>query len=714
MVIGTGAITDFEGLYNEETLSGQVISDAQIPTPITITAPTNNKFVGGSGTFTLTYAFPENMTAGSIVLRLTDNTGSIINYSIPTFASSGSHSLTLTGSTIGLVDSKTYSLKLLANDVAGNAGSSSLVTGMVYDITNPSTVTHISPVALTYLNAPTPLLTWAGATDNYSSASNLRYTIEVSLAIDFSSILETSSNISATGFTLSTLTTNTGYYWRVKATDEAGNTGSFSTGTSFTFDNTPPVVSTLGSDTYIDNTTRSFTGYIKNGDTAVLHAKVTDNFNSNILASDLSANLSSIGGGASIAPTSYNTGTKLAVWAGVTTSCIDGNNNIPITANDRAGNTGNYTLTVVCDNTAPAVTNATLTNPSVGAYLSGGVTTNVTWNTSFYSSEASPIANPISIDYSTNSGSTWTPLVTLGANNGSTSWTIPSVDTANALARIVAIDKLGNTATGMVSFIIDSTNPSVSSSSILTPNGGEFFKGSTGTGINITWNPGVITDTNIATNPISLDYSINSGATWTSIVSGLANNGNYLWTVPVPAYDSPNIRIRLVAVDKAGHTTSDSSDANFTIDSTLPTITVNSPSTPPTTSYINNSGFDISANGTDTNIDKVYYSFSYGGNTYWNESGSGSWLGVQNWNVLCNTPAGCSAVNTSILPGPIVDGTVYTLVLRSIDKAGNLKDSSSFVYTGDTVAPSITNLVQSGSYFSGSVNISGTGSDVRS
>lgn len=93
MVIGTGAITDFEGLYNEETLSGQVISDAQIPTPITITAPTNNKFVGGSGTFTLTYAFPENMTAGSIVLRLTDNTGSIINYSIPTFASSGSHSL---------------------------------------------------------------------------------------------------------------------------------------------------------------------------------------------------------------------------------------------------------------------------------------------------------------------------------------------------------------------------------------------------------------------------------------------------------------------------------------------------------------------------------------------------------------------------------------------------------------------------------------------
>ena len=382
------------------------------------------------------------MTAGSIVLRFTDNTGSIINYPLPTFSSSGSHSLTLTGSVIGLVDSKTYSLKLLANDIAGNTGSSSPVTGFVYDITNPSTVTHISPAILAYTNTPTPILTWVGATDNYSSSSNLRYTIEVSLAVDFSSILQTSSNISGTGFTLSTLTTNTGYYWRVKATDEAGNTGSFSTGTLFTFDNTPPVISTLGSDTYVDNTTRSFTGYVKNGDTAVLHAKITDNFNNNILPSDIFANLSTLGGSSSISPTSYNTGTKLATWAGVTASCTDGIKNIPITANDRAGNTGNYTLTVVCDNTAPAVTNATLTNPSAGVYLSGGITTNVTWNTNFYSSEASPIANSVSIDYSTNSGSTWTSLVSLGANNGSTSWTIPSVDTANALARIVAIDKL--------------------------------------------------------------------------------------------------------------------------------------------------------------------------------------------------------------------------------------------------------------------------------
>lgn len=294
LVIGTGAITDSEGLYNEQALTGQTVSDGQTPSPIAITAPASNRFVGGNGAFSFSYSFPENMATGSIVLRFTDGSGSVVDHPLPSFSSSGSHSLTLTGSIIGLQDGKVYSLKLLANDVAGNAGSSSSVTGFVYDITAPGMVTHLAPLPLAYTNTPTPTLTWVGSLDNYSLSSNLRYTIEVSMMVDFSSVLQTASALAGTGFTLSPLSTNTGYYWRVKATDEAGNTGSFSTGTAFIFDNTAPVISTLGSDTYIDNTTRSFTGYVKNGDTAVLHAKVTDNFNTNIVASDISANLSSL------------------------------------------------------------------------------------------------------------------------------------------------------------------------------------------------------------------------------------------------------------------------------------------------------------------------------------------------------------------------------------------------------------------------------------
>ena len=345
------------------------------------------------------------MNTGSIVARFISASGATINYPVPAFSLSGSHSLSLTGSVIGLIDGQTYSLRLMANDIAGNAGISSPVSGIVYDITAPTVPTLLIPSLGSFISIASPMLTWAGSTDNYSSAPNLRYTMELSLVLDFSSILGTNTSIAGTGFTLTApLVTNTGYYWRVKATDEAGNTGSFSLVHSFTFDNTTPVVNTLGSNTYIDNTTRSFTGYVKNTDTAVLHAKITDNFQSTMLASDITANLSSLGGGSGVSPSSYNTGTNLAVWNSIIVSCADGVKNIPITATDRAGNIGTYTMTAVCDNTAPAITAGTFTSPSSGAYLSGGITTNITWNTGFYASEASPVANPISLDYSTNSG----------------------------------------------------------------------------------------------------------------------------------------------------------------------------------------------------------------------------------------------------------------------------------------------------------------------
>lgn len=288
----------------------QFVTDGQIPTPITISTPGNNLFVGGNGAFTFGYTFPENMNTGSIVVRFIDGSGTIINHSLSTYSLSGAHSLTLTGSVIGLVDGKTYSLKILANDVAGNSGISPTVTGLVYDITPPTAPIPSLPTAGAFINTTTPTLTWIGSTDNYTTAGNLRYTIEVSTAIDFSSILETDTSISGTSFTLlSPLTTNTGYYWRIKATDEASNTGSYSSTGTFTFDNTLPVISPLGSDTYIDNTTRSFTGYVKNTDTAVLHAKITDNFQANMTTADISANLSSLGGGAAVNPTGYVVGT---------------------------------------------------------------------------------------------------------------------------------------------------------------------------------------------------------------------------------------------------------------------------------------------------------------------------------------------------------------------------------------------------------------------
>ncbi len=207
----------------------------------------------------------------------------------------------------------------------------------------------------------------------------------------------------------------------------------------------------------------------------------------------------------------------------------------------------------------------------------------ITWNPAFYSTELSPIGSPIDIDFS-QTGASWSNLATAIPNSGSFTWSVPSVNLSGAQIRITATDKLGNTTSVIKTFVIDSTNPTVAIDAITTPNGGEYLKGSTGSGITITWNTGKVSDTNLGSTPVTLAYSTN-GSTWNTIASGLGNAGTYLWT-GVPALNSATVRIKLTATDLAGNTSTDISDADFTIDSTLPNIAVITPPTPATSSFI--------------------------------------------------------------------------------------------------------------------------------
>ena len=239
---------------------------------------------------------------------------------------------------------------------------------------------------------------------------------------------------------------------------------------------------------------------------------------------------------------------------------------------------------MTCDNTGPALLASSLLTPASGAYLSGGISYVITWNTGFYASESSPSSTPISIDYATASGASWTNLATSIANGGSFTWTVPAVNLPSAQIRLTATDKLGNTTSVIKSFTIDSTNPAVAADTITSPNGGGYFKGSTGTGIAISWNPAKLSDTNLSPTPITLEYSTN-GTLWNTIASNLANSGSYLWS-SLPALNAATVRIRLTATDLVGKTGTDTSDADFTIDSTLPTITINTPPTPPNNAFI--------------------------------------------------------------------------------------------------------------------------------
>lgn len=101
--------------------------------------------------------------------------------------------------------------------------------------------------------------------------------------------------------------------------------------------------------------------------------------------------------------------------------------------------------------------------------------------------------------------------------------------------------------------------PGTPSTTVTSPNGGETWL--TSSVHDITW-----TSANMSN--VNLDYTLDGGATWTPIASGVAAaNGRYSWTVP--ATTSTNAKVR---VSDAASTASDVSDAAFTITNTLPSV----------------------------------------------------------------------------------------------------------------------------------------------
>ncbi|HRK01794.1 MAG TPA: hypothetical protein PLH57_03955, partial [Oligoflexia bacterium] len=100
---------------------------------------------------------------------------------------------------------------------------------------------------------------------------------------------------------------------------------------------------------------------------------------------------------------------------------------------------------------------------------------------------------------------------------------------------------------------------------ITEPDNSDALKG--GANFDVTW---TATDTNMAANTITIDYSTDSGTNWTNIVTNTANDGTYTWAVP--ALNTANVQVRITAVDSLGNSDNENSTGNF-IDSTAPTLT---------------------------------------------------------------------------------------------------------------------------------------------
>lgn len=79
--------------------------------------------------------------------------------------------------------------------------------------------------------------------------------------------------------------------------------------------------------------------------------------------------------------------------------------------------------------------------------------------------------------------------------------------------------------------------------------------------VSINW----ITDDDEAVTQVDLHYAVNGGQSWRTIVTGIPDSGNYVWTVP--PIRSQNCKLRVTAKDSSGNAGSDVSDGVFSITS---------------------------------------------------------------------------------------------------------------------------------------------------
>jgi hypothetical protein len=176
-----------------------------------------NITVGGNGfgaskTITVTYdSSPVTLTTPGT----TDTNGTFtVSFKAPV-SKGGNHTITVTD---GIVPVQTFTFAL--------------------DSTPPSTPTLSSPASLTKL-AKIPTLSWTPVTD---SNGGITYTLQISKDNTFASVLIEKKGLTSPSYTLDTkipveklksVSKNTPYYWRVRATDAASNTSAWTTPQTF-------------------------------------------------------------------------------------------------------------------------------------------------------------------------------------------------------------------------------------------------------------------------------------------------------------------------------------------------------------------------------------------------------------------------------------------------------------------------------------------------
>lgn len=182
----------------------------------------------------------------------------------------------------------------------------------------------------------------------------------------------------------------------------------------------------------------------------------------------------------------------------------------------------------------------TVISPNTGESWEGNTNQTITWN-------STGVVDDVKLEYSTNNGASWNTIIASTPNSGSYGWLVPNTPSTQCLVKISDVVGSASDASDAVFSIVPERTLTVTA-----PNGGESWEGDTLQ--TVTWN-----STGSIAN-VKLEYSIDNGGSWNTVIASVSNSGSYGWTVP----NTPSAQC-LVRVSDAAGTASDVSNGVFTI-----------------------------------------------------------------------------------------------------------------------------------------------------
>lgn len=185
----------------------------------------------------------------------------------------------------------------------------------------------------------------------------------------------------------------------------------------------------------------------------------------------------------------------------------------------------------------PAPPAIVVTSPNGGEQLLIGLEYEITWTT--YGN-----VDEVNLEYSTDNGDTWETIAEYVPNIDSYLWIVSAPQSENCLIRVSEIDGEPFDVSNEVFAIVP-----VPTITVTSPNGGETLEADSSH--NITWNSTGSLDC------IRIEYSQDSGDTWTIIVDSAPNNGSYQWNVPDTQSDFCLIKISSCDMDRNPEDVSD-------------------------------------------------------------------------------------------------------------------------------------------------------------